>query len=97
MSMHPLAVSPVPPDTARIARLAFPKGNRYLLLRDHLGTIYQDRHFAHLFAADGQPAIAPCARCRTFATGADSYRRFAKGESHRVGLARYSLRVGHRR
>jgi transposase len=59
MSMHPLAVSPVPPDTARIARLAFPKGNRYLLLRDHLGTIYQDRHFAHLFAADGQPAIAP--------------------------------------
>jgi hypothetical protein len=59
MSMHPLAVSPVPPETARIAHLAFPKGNRDLLLRDHLGRIYQDRHFAHLFAADGQPAIAP--------------------------------------
>jgi transposase len=50
--MHPLAVSPVPPETDRIARLAFPKGNRYLLLRHHLGRIYQDRHFAHLFATD---------------------------------------------
>lgn len=57
--MQPHPIGPVPCETARIARLAFPKGNRYLTLRDELGTIYQDRHFTHLYAVDGHPAIAP--------------------------------------
>jgi hypothetical protein len=33
MSIHPQTIEPVPVETARIARLVFPKGNRYLTLR----------------------------------------------------------------
>ena len=33
----PQPVPPVPDDTARIARAAFPHGNPYLRLRDRLG------------------------------------------------------------
>jgi transposase len=32
----------VPEETARVAQLAFPKGNCYLTLRDHIGTLYSD-------------------------------------------------------
>ena len=37
MSLHPHALAPVPEETARVARAAFPKGNPSLLLRDTLG------------------------------------------------------------
>jgi len=30
MSLHPTPITPVPEETARVARAAFPKGNRYL-------------------------------------------------------------------
>ena len=56
MSLKPEAISPVPEETARIARAAFPKGNLYLRLRDELGTLYQDELFADLFSSRGQPA-----------------------------------------
>jgi transposase len=46
MSLHPRPIEPIPDITARIARQAFPKGNRYMLLRDELGTIYTDAEFA---------------------------------------------------
>jgi transposase len=59
MSIHPQAIAPVPAETARIARLAFPKGNRYLTLRDEIGTLYTDQAFTSLFSGDGQTAIAP--------------------------------------
>ena len=59
MSLHPLAVSLIPDDTARIARAAFPKGNSYLALRDELGPIFADRAFAALFSARGRAALAP--------------------------------------
>jgi hypothetical protein len=59
MSLHPLPVPPVPAETARIAQAAFPKGNPYLLLRDQLGTMYQDRDFIALFPRAGTPAAAP--------------------------------------
>jgi transposase len=42
MSMHPQRIGPVPEDTARVARAAFPKGNLYMQMRDVLGTIYYD-------------------------------------------------------
>lgn len=38
MSLHPRSIDPIPEATARVAHQAFPKGNRYLLLRDELGT-----------------------------------------------------------
>src|SRR5262249_16752225 len=50
---------PVPEETTRVARAAFPKGNLCLRLRDALGTIYDDALFADLFSPTGQPALAP--------------------------------------
>ena len=49
----------VPAETARIAHQIFPKGNRYLALRDELGSIYGDRDFEPLFPTHGQPAQCP--------------------------------------
>lgn len=53
--MHPQAIGPVPEETVRVARAAYPKGNLSLRLRDHLGTIYEDGQFATLW----QPAHEP--------------------------------------
>ena len=52
----------IPELTARIAKAAFPKGNPYLTLRDHLGILFQDESFSHLFSRRGQPAEAPWRR-----------------------------------
>ncbi len=57
--LRPRSIPPVPEETARIAQAAFPKGNRYLTLRDELGTIFSDDMFAHLFPKVGQPGEAP--------------------------------------
>src|SRR3954447_882924 len=60
MSLHPQQPIPsVPEQTARIARAAFPKGSPYLTLRDTLGTIFEDGHFADLYPKQGQPACPP--------------------------------------
>jgi len=59
MSLKPQPISPVPEETARIARAAYPKGNVYMYMRDELGTIYEVEPFAHLFPNNGQPAEAP--------------------------------------
>ena len=59
MSMHPQPIGPVPQDTARVARAAFPKGTTYVQMRDALGAIYEDEDFAQLFEARGRPAITP--------------------------------------
>lgn len=56
MSMNPQPIPEIPPETLRIARAAFPKGNLYIWLRDSLGTIYQDELFADLYPERGQPA-----------------------------------------
>jgi hypothetical protein len=44
MWLKPQGISPVPEETARIARAAYPKGNVYMHMRDELGTIYEDEH-----------------------------------------------------
>jgi transposase len=59
MSLQPQEIAPVPEETERIARAAFPKGNIYLRLRDEIGTIFDDPMFAPLFPARGQPAECP--------------------------------------
>jgi transposase len=59
MSLHPQPFTAVPPETARVARAVFPKGNLYMRLRDELGAIYEDGAFASLFSERGQPAEAP--------------------------------------
>jgi transposase len=59
MSLHPDPLGPVPEQTARVARAAFPHGNLYLRLRDEIGPIFSDIAFAPLFPRRGQPAEAP--------------------------------------
>src|SRR6187200_1703996 len=59
MSLKPMAIPPVPAETARVARAAFPKGNLYMKLRERIGTIIHDEDFAPLFAKDGAPGLPP--------------------------------------
>src|SRR5256885_4927272 len=59
MSLHPHIIEPVPEETARVARAAFPKDHPYLTFRDALGTIFQDEDFAALFPIGGQPGLPP--------------------------------------
>jgi transposase len=59
MCLHPRSVDPVPEETARVAKAAFPKGTLYMTMRDQLGTVFEDEDFAHLFPSRGQPAMAP--------------------------------------
>jgi transposase len=54
-----MAIEPVPPETARVARAAFPKGHRYLHLADELDPLFRDETFVTLFAPHGQPALPP--------------------------------------
>lgn len=59
MSLRAETLPPVPEETVRVARAAFPRGNRYLHWRDALGAVYTDTDFADLFPRRGQPAYAP--------------------------------------
>jgi transposase len=59
MSLQPHIIQPVPEETARVARAAFPHGRPSLTCRDALGTIVQDEDFAALFPAWGQPGLPP--------------------------------------
>jgi transposase len=59
MSLQPQAIPPIPEETARVARALFPKGNRYMQLRDELGTVYTDEQFAALYPEGGQFAEQP--------------------------------------
>jgi transposase len=59
MSLHPEPAGPIPDDTVRVARAAFPHGNVYMQLRDVIGSLYDDASFAPLFAVRGRPAESP--------------------------------------
>ena len=57
--LQPQTPGPVPADTARVARAAFPKGSPLIALRDELGTVFADDDFATLYPPLGQPAYPP--------------------------------------
>jgi transposase len=57
--LRPMPIEPVPPETARVARAAFPKGHRYLRLADELDTLFTDEAFGAFFPTHGQPACPP--------------------------------------
>lgn len=59
MSLNTPLFSVIPADTERVAKAAFPKGNRYLLLRDALGPLFTSTDFQHLFSTEGRPAEDP--------------------------------------
>jgi transposase len=87
MSLQPQEVPPVPDETRRIARAAFPKGNVYIRMRDALGAIYQDQLFAPLFPARGQPAAAPWRLALT------TILQFAEGLSDRQAVDAVRSRI----
>jgi transposase len=57
--LRPMPIEPVPPETARVARAAFPKGNRYLKFSDEMEMLFTDDSFQALFPSYGQPALPP--------------------------------------
>jgi transposase len=57
--LRPMPIKPIPPETARVARPAFPKANRYLRVTDELDTLFTDEAFIGLFPTHGQPAFPP--------------------------------------
>ncbi len=57
--LRPQPLPPLPDETARIARAAFPKEHPYLALADTLGELFADEQFAALFPQRGQSALAP--------------------------------------
>jgi transposase len=59
MSLQPEAIPATPEETARVARVIIPKGNRYMLLRDELGTIYTDEMFLNCYPQGASYAEAP--------------------------------------
>jgi transposase len=59
LSLQLRLVPPIPEETVRVARAAFPDANPCLWLRDELGTIFHDTDFADLYPLKGQPALAP--------------------------------------
>lgn len=56
MSMQAQTHNPIPEETQRVARAAFPKGNLYMRMRDEMGDVYQDEQFIELFPGRGQSA-----------------------------------------
>src|SRR5438132_6998467 len=59
MSLKPHGLEPIPEETRRLMHRLCPKGTPVTQLRDALGPIYSDEHFAHLYAKRGRPAEAP--------------------------------------
>ena len=59
MSLHPHIITPVPEDTVRVARAAFPNGTPSMTLRDVLGTLFEDEDFRALFPYHGPPGLSP--------------------------------------
>lgn len=57
--MYTRELGSIPEETVRIAHAACPKGTVAMRLRDELGEVYQDEHFASLYPVEGQPAYAP--------------------------------------
>jgi hypothetical protein len=76
MSLHPMAIPPVPAETARVARAALPKGNLYLKLRQRIGTIIYDEDFVYRVIvivrqqfADSDPDCIPRNQSRSLVAG----------------------------
>lgn len=87
MSLRIESAGPVPKETVRVARAAFPKGNVSMQRRDVLGVIYADETFSPLFAARGRPAECPWRLARV------RVRQFAEGLSDRQAAEAVRARI----
>ena len=59
MSLKPKTIEPIPEETVKIAKAAFPNGNTYMKMRDELGVFFSDEQFTSLFPSRGQSALSP--------------------------------------
>jgi transposase len=55
MSLKVAALPALPAETVKVARAAFPQGNRYMRMRDEFGSFYCDEDFADLYGQRGRP------------------------------------------
>lgn len=58
-SLHPQPFAPIPDETVRGARAAFPKGNASRRMREERGVFSEDAAFADHSPARGQPGASP--------------------------------------
>lgn len=49
----------IPPETAEVAKAAFPKGNVYVTLRDKVGPLFEEEGFGELYEWQGQAGVSP--------------------------------------
>ncbi|MCX4784730.1 IS1182 family transposase [Streptomyces sp. NBC_01221] len=59
MSLRPMGLPPVPEQTVRVARAAFPQGSLAIRVRDRLGEVFTDEPFAEAFGVRGAPGLSP--------------------------------------
>ncbi len=59
MSLQSQPIGPIPAETVRVALAVFPKGTIYRLIRDELGTIYENAASAELFSILGPRSKPP--------------------------------------
>jgi len=59
VSLHPTPIDPIPVETERVARAAFPRGTVITRLRDEFAELYRDEDFQTLYPRRGQPGLAP--------------------------------------
>lgn len=59
MSLPRDGLHPIPEETARVARAAFPAGNVCMRIHDELGALFDDELFTVVYASEGQPALHP--------------------------------------
>ena len=52
-------LGPIPAETVRAARAAFPKGNVHMRMRDEFGRMFEDAAFKVMYSRMGQPGEAP--------------------------------------
>jgi transposase len=52
-------LGPIPAETERAARAAFPKGNVHMRMRDEFGQMFEDAMFKGMYSRLGQPGLAP--------------------------------------
>ncbi len=48
MSLNSPLFYVIPEEAIQVAKAAFPEGNRYILLRDALGSLFHNPNFQHL-------------------------------------------------
>jgi len=72
MSLKAPLFSVIPEETIRVVHAAFPKGNRYVRLRDTFGPLFFNPDFQHLFSHTSSRSSSSHASSFSHASSASS-------------------------